>query len=75
MSGSVNKNTKTHLALISLMISTFAIGTTEFIIMGILPDAALLTVLCIGVVLIGWIFDRKEEKRAQVNQDLIIRNA
>lgn len=40
MSGSIDKNTKTRLALISLMISTFAIGTTEFIIMGILPEVA-----------------------------------
>lgn len=40
MSGLIDKNTKTRLALISLMISTFAIGTTEFIIMGILPEVA-----------------------------------
>ncbi|MGE7624870.1 MFS transporter [Viridibacillus sp. NPDC096237] len=34
------RDVNTRLALISLMISTFAIGTTEFIIMGILPDVA-----------------------------------
>ncbi|GMR67079.1 MFS transporter [Bacillus sp. MN7755] len=37
--------------------------------------AALLTVLCIGVVLVGWLFDSKEEKQVQVNQDLKIKNA
>ncbi|ENQ3079531.1 MFS transporter [Bacillus sp. WLY-B-L8] len=36
----LDSNLKTRLALTSLMISTFAIGTTEFIIMGILPDVA-----------------------------------
>lgn len=35
-----NQRIKLPLALIALLISAFAIGTTEFVIMGILPDVA-----------------------------------
>jgi len=35
-----NQRNKLSLALIALLISAFAIGTTEFVIMGILPDVA-----------------------------------
>ncbi|MWC28854.1 MFS transporter [Paenibacillus sp. MMS18-CY102] len=34
------KRNKMPLALYALLISAFAIGTTEFVIMGILPDVA-----------------------------------
>lgn len=35
-----SQSQRTKLALIALLISAFAIGTTEFVIMGILPDVA-----------------------------------
>lgn len=39
ISARIQRN-KLPLALIALLISAFAIGTTEFVIMGILPDVA-----------------------------------
>ena len=37
---SVHSKNKMPIALVALLLSTFAIGTTEFVIMGILPDVA-----------------------------------
>jgi len=55
-----NQRIKLPVALIALLISALAIGTTEFVIMGILPDVANdlnVTLSAAGLLVTGYALD------------------
>ena len=67
-----NQRIKLPLALIALLISAFAIGTTEFVIMGILPDVANdlnVTLSAAGLLVIGyWLRARRRNRRSNYHR-------